>query len=49
MPVHFCEAHTEYRPSNSQSILWPQYNPQEHWHEIQGIDACKRDKKRKHV
>ena len=30
MPLHSCETHTEDRPSNSESILWPQYKPQEH-------------------
>ena len=47
MPLHSYETHTEDRESNSEMILWPQYKPQEHWHEIQGWDACKRDKKRK--
>ena len=27
MRLHSCETHTEERPSNSDSILWPQYKP----------------------
>ena len=30
MLLHSCETHTEDRLSNSESILWPQYKPQEH-------------------
>ena len=29
MPLHFCETHTEDRPTYSESI-WPQYKSQEH-------------------
>ena len=28
--LHSCETHREDRPSHSESILWPQYKPQEH-------------------
>ena len=30
MPLHSYKTHTEERQSNSESILWPQYKPQEH-------------------
>ena len=30
MPLHSCETHTEDSQSNSESILWPQYKPQEY-------------------
>ena len=30
MPLHSCKTHTEARQSNSESIEWPQYKPQEH-------------------
>ena len=41
MPLHSCETHTEDRPSNSESILWPQYKLQEH--------SGMKTKKRMHV
>ena len=30
MPLHSGKTHTEESQSNSDSILWPQYKPQEH-------------------